>query len=686
MKQMILLLFVVSSLFAGTSQQDYWASLKINGGYEVQVLDGDEWINAGEIKFTAHYKTCEIPLPVNTEESVHVRLLPSNQNLAHFDLLDLNGQAPVTVKGFSKAETQLLNNSDYDVVNIQGAVEAVFNSVHNNPVLRLRARVDPDEFFGLPVQYPEVNLGKAPQGFNEFAVYQLGSNYGSLKIDGNLNKEDLGKPFFTTMVKPCTGHPSGYTYGWVKDDGKNLYVAIDFTPDNTYDGDADYVSVHIRDNQGIKTFRSSVPEQTWGTPGFTYTPFVPYRHKTYEFEIPLAEIENDGNIDLAFELYGTVATAFPDPYGTIDYLGDNSLGAPHLITEAVETTNSNWPTGTSDYDPGGPTASLIMGLASNAIMSFPNGDETVYFTYDQSSESPDGGAVTPGPSYYDLSTIASITVHITNLSGSVSGTVVLTNSTYGFGSVGAIELVEGLNEFSLAGINPAVRSNVGAIQVMFSGTASSSCSVISVVNGKDVPLPVSLSSFYANPLNDGIELCWQTASEIDITGFYIDRKAADSNMDFERISDLIPSKGNSTTECNYAFIDNTIEPGKAYVYRLTTQNLDGTETHEDQIVARTENTETVPTTPVLSQNYPNPFNPSTTIQYSLPEAMNVKLQVFNTNGTLVRTLADGSMPAGVQTLSWDGTNAAGQQVSSGTYICRMTAGNFVQTLRMQLVR
>lgn len=73
----------------------------------------------------------------------------------------------------------------------------------------------------------------------------------------------------------------------------------------------------------------------------------------------------------------------------------------------------------------------------------------------------------------------------------------------------------------------------------------------------------------------------------------------------------------------------------------------------------------------LMQNYPNPFNPVTTIKYDLPQAVTVKLQVFDLTGRVVQTLVDENKPAGHYSASWNANN-----VSSGIYLIRLNAGDF----------
>lgn len=88
----------------------------------------------------------------------------------------------------------------------------------------------------------------------------------------------------------------------------------------------------------------------------------------------------------------------------------------------------------------------------------------------------------------------------------------------------------------------------------------------------------------------------------------------------------------------------------------------------------------------LGRNYPNPFNPRTSIQFSLPEAMDIDLSVFDLRGHLIKILHRGAMPAGNHTLVWDGTDAGGRSVSSGMFLCRMVAGDRVLKQKMLLMK
>lgn len=93
----------------------------------------------------------------------------------------------------------------------------------------------------------------------------------------------------------------------------------------------------------------------------------------------------------------------------------------------------------------------------------------------------------------------------------------------------------------------------------------------------------------------------------------------------------------------------------------------------------------MPVMPILHPNYPNPFNPETTIAFELASVNNVTIDVFNAAGRVVRRLVDGSHPAGVHTLTWDGTDDEGRSVVPGLYICRLRTGETVLSRKMLLV-
>ena len=93
-----------------------------------------------------------------------------------------------------------------------------------------------------------------------------------------------------------------------------------------------------------------------------------------------------------------------------------------------------------------------------------------------------------------------------------------------------------------------------------------------------------------------------------------------------------------------------------------------------------------PTEFALEQNYPNPFNPVTNIRFTLPNAGNVRLCVYNMLGEEVKTLVDVHKTAGVYSVDWDGTNSAGRKIASGVYFYKLQMGSSVQTKKMLFMK
>ena len=95
--------------------------------------------------------------------------------------------------------------------------------------------------------------------------------------------------------------------------------------------------------------------------------------------------------------------------------------------------------------------------------------------------------------------------------------------------------------------------------------------------------------------------------------------------------------------------------------------------------------EYVPANFHLEQNYPNPFNPSTTIQFSVPRAVNVQLTIYNILGQKVKTLVDRVCQSGNYSVSWDAMDQAGLGVSTGLYFYRLQAEDYVNVKKMILL-
>ncbi len=86
----------------------------------------------------------------------------------------------------------------------------------------------------------------------------------------------------------------------------------------------------------------------------------------------------------------------------------------------------------------------------------------------------------------------------------------------------------------------------------------------------------------------------------------------------------------------------------------------------------------------IEPNYPNPFSGSTTLNFSVAERSNVRIDIYDVKGTLVRTIVNESLDAGSYPVTWDGTDASGANVPDGNYIAAMKAGSFSSSFKLSM--
>ena len=190
-------------------------------------------------------------------------------------------------------------------------------------------------------------------------------------------------------------------------------------------------------------------------------------------------------------------------------------------------------------------------------------------------------------------------------------------------------------------------------------------------------LPVELISFNAKQNQSAVELLWVTATEVGNYGFDVERAYLNQKSTqaiWEKIG-FIGGHGNSDSRMSYSFTDNKPLNAKSQ-YRLKQIDKSGAFKYTNSIEV-----EFVTLKYYLARNFPNPFNPSTLITYSIPEASNVVLKVYNVLGKLMTTLVNENKEAGIYTVNFD---AAG--LSDGIYFYKIQAGNFVKTMKMLLLK
>ena len=186
-------------------------------------------------------------------------------------------------------------------------------------------------------------------------------------------------------------------------------------------------------------------------------------------------------------------------------------------------------------------------------------------------------------------------------------------------------------------------------------------------------IPVELVSFGASVQGNSVNLTWQTATELNNSGFEVQRKTENSN--WNKVG-FVEGAGTTTESRSYSFSDAYSGQGTVS-YRLKQIDFDGTSTYSKVINVDIN----APADFKLNQNYPNPFNPSTTVSFTIPKASNVKLIIYNQIGQQVGELVNRNLEAGSYNYTW---NAANQ--SSGIYFYELQANEFKSVRKMTLIK
>jgi hypothetical protein len=188
-----------------------------------------------------------------------------------------------------------------------------------------------------------------------------------------------------------------------------------------------------------------------------------------------------------------------------------------------------------------------------------------------------------------------------------------------------------------------------------------------------INLPVELTSFTAVDKNGKVVLNWTTATELNNQGFEIERRSSEN--EYITIG-YVDGYGTTTEPIEYSFIDNSSQAG-TFFYRLKQIDFGGEYEYSDEIEIEV----TGPLTFELGQNYPNPFNPGTSINYSIPEAGFVTLDVFNLLGEKVASLVSEVQNAGKYEVNFDAS-----KLTSGVYFYQLQTDNNISVKKMLLLK
>lgn len=198
-----------------------------------------------------------------------------------------------------------------------------------------------------------------------------------------------------------------------------------------------------------------------------------------------------------------------------------------------------------------------------------------------------------------------------------------------------------------------------------------------------LPLPVQLSSFSATANGLSAVLRWTTETEINNYGFEVERRFVSGSQftlpgaQWQSVA-FIEGAGTSNRPRVYSFTDGHLSPGR-YAYRLKQIDFNGSSVYHH---AAEIDVGIAPHSLSLGQNYPNPFNPTTTIEFTLPNAGHVTLKIYNVLGQTVATLFDGhGDPGRVYQATFDAVS-----LPSGHYFVRLHFADQALMRKIILVR
>lgn len=202
--------------------------------------------------------------------------------------------------------------------------------------------------------------------------------------------------------------------------------------------------------------------------------------------------------------------------------------------------------------------------------------------------------------------------------------------------------------------------------------ARSASESVTVTSNRGVP--VAISMFESEYSKGGVALRWAVRGGAALEGFHVYRSSGDDPGYLRLNETMIPADG------AYEYVDDKVEPGRTYGYRLGAVDAEGEWFSRETFVS-------VPAAPLaLSQNRPNPFRSSTAISFSLPARMEATLTVYDVGGRHVATVFSGTLAAGSKEVSWDGRDSRGRPASSGVYFYRLNAGGRILTRKMLLLK
>lgn len=214
--------------------------------------------------------------------------------------------------------------------------------------------------------------------------------------------------------------------------------------------------------------------------------------------------------------------------------------------------------------------------------------------------------------------------------------------------------------------------------------------------GVDPTLPVTLSTFTVEFINNTSTLYWETQSETDNMGWNVYRNVVQEFSHSELIThEMIPGNGTLTEPSYYNFADITdLEIGQTYYYWLESIDYSGI----SQVYSRVAQI-TIPDPsinppniepPVVYdfKNIPNPISGSAQFQFTLDKSSMVSVSIYNVLGELVQTLPQVmTQPDETAHIYWNGKNSNEKELTPGVYFYNLIVnGKTAETKKLILMK
>jgi len=192
-------------------------------------------------------------------------------------------------------------------------------------------------------------------------------------------------------------------------------------------------------------------------------------------------------------------------------------------------------------------------------------------------------------------------------------------------------------------------------------------------------VPVELLNFDAKQVGSRVDINWTTASEINTSKFVVERSLNnETGKNFVAIEEL-PAAGNSNITNYYGpVVDNKVQFGNSYIYRLKMIDRNGDFEYSDEKIVTLSG---INGNVNLEDAMPNPANDITVVEFTLDTDMDVNVAIFDINGKNIHNITKGKLNKGTHRF-----NVNLNTIPSGSYSVILNSGEIIQSTKLNVVK